>query len=227
MVLPALFVCAHLGAAVPTAWADQVRADHRLPLPVTAAELMPLEARRGVYLVTEGPEKGKQVPFTFEQHGDRWVLTKRDVAQHELHRDQRGNLLIDRETDLREDRQIEYRSPVMLLPATVDSHTSLTGTTRVTVRNTRAGSIRYRGVCSWQLHFLGVGSIETPAGVFSSYHLRATREIRLTLAQISMTVDFEYARGQGMIATAVDQVIHSLGLFTNRDIWRLEQLSRT
>ena len=38
-----------------------------------------------------------------------------------------------------------------------------------------------------------------------------------------MTIDFEYVRGQGMIATGVDQVIRSLGLFTNRDAWRLER----
>lgn len=185
---------------------------------------MPLEPRRGVYLVTEGPEKGKRVPFTFEQRGDRWVLTKHELAQHELHRDQRGNLLIDQETDLREDRQIEYLSPIILLPATVDSNTSLTGKTRVIVRNTRSRSVKYRGVCTWQLHFLGVGSVETPAGVVPVYRLRATREIRLTLAQISMTIDFEYERGKGMIATGVDQISRSLGLFTNRDTWRLEQL---
>ena len=185
---------------------------------------MPLEARHGVYLVKEGPEKGQQVPWTFEQHGDRWILTKHELAQHELHRDQRGNLLIDQETDLREERQIEYASPVMLLPATVDSSTSLTGTTRVIVRNTRSRSVNYRGVCHWELKFVGVSHVETPAGTLPAYRLRARREIQLPLAQISMTIDFEYVRGQGMIATGVDQVIRSLGLFTNREIWRLEQL---
>jgi len=184
---------------------------------------MPLEVRRGVYLVTEGAQKGKQVPFTFEPHGDRWVLTKHGLAQHELHRDQKGNLLIDRETDLREERQIEYLSPVMLLPATVDSHTSLTGKTRVIVRNTRTRSVNYRGVCHWELKFIGVRLVETPTGTFPAYRLRARREIQLPLAQISMTIDFEYGHGKGMIATGIDQMIRSLGLFTNRDIWRLEQ----
>ena len=225
MVLLAVPSCTQLNAAVPTATADQARADLRSPLPVTAEELMPLvEAHRGIYLVTEGAQKGQQVPFTFEQHGDRWVLTKHGLVQHELHRDQRGNLLIDRETDLREDRQIEYVSPVILLPAMVDSHTSLTGTTRVTVRNTRTRSSNYRGVCNWRLDFMGVGPVETPAGTFLAYRLRARREINLPLAQISLIIDFEYVRGKGMITTGVDQVIHSLGLFTHRDIWRLEQL---
>jgi hypothetical protein len=132
--------------------------------------------------------------------------------------------VIDWETDLREDRQIEYASPVMLLPATVDSNTSLTGTTRMTVRNTRSRSVNYRGVCHWELKFVGVGSVETPAGPVPTYRLRARHEILLPLAKMSMTIDFEYVRGQGMIATGVDQVIRSLGLFTSREIWRLEQL---
>ena len=207
-----------------TTGTDRAHADRRIPLPVTAEELMPLEARQGVYLVTKGPVKGTQVPFTFEPHGDRWVLTKQELARHELHRDRQGNLLVDREIDLREDRQIDYVSPVMLLPATVDSSTSLTGKTRVIVTNTRTRSVKYRGICTWQLDFIGDGPVETPGGAFPVYRLRARREINLSLAQISMTIDFEYARGKGMIATGVDQIIHSLGLFTERDIRRLEQL---
>ncbi len=211
-------------AAAPTTWADQAHADLRTLLPVTAEELMPLEARRGVYLVTEGVEKGIQVPFTLEPHGEKWILTQHGLARHELHRDHQGNLLIDREADLRQDRHIDYVSPVMLLPATVDRTTALTGKTRVIVRNTRTRSVKYRGICTWQLDFIGVGPIETPGGTVPVYRLRAKREIRLPLAQISMTIDFEYVRGTGMVATGVDQVVHALGLFTDRESWRLEQL---
>ncbi len=221
--LLAVSFCAYLNAVTPTAWADQAQADLQAPLPITAEELMPLKPSRGVYLVAEGPETGKEVPFTFEQHGDQWVLTKDGMARHELHRDRQGNLLIDRETDLREGRQIEYNPPIMLLPATVDSHTSLTGTTRVIVSNIRGRSVKYRGSCHWQLDFIGVGPVETPDGTVQAYRLRAKREIRLSLAQISMTIDFEYVRGTGMVATGIDQVIDSLGLFTERDRWRLEQ----
>lgn len=49
-------------------WIQQTP-DIQAPLPVTAEELLPLGARRGVCLVTEGSEKGKQAPFTFEPHG--------------------------------------------------------------------------------------------------------------------------------------------------------------
>ena len=222
--LLALSVCAQWCATVPTVRADQARENPQDPLPVTAEELMPLEARHGVYLVTEGPIQGSHVPFTFEPHGDRWVLAKQDVARHELHRDRQGNLVIDREIDLREDRQIDYASPVMLVPATVDRATSLTGKTRVTVRSLRTPSVTHRGVCVWGLDFVGVSPVETSAVARPVYRLRATREIRLPLAQISMTIDFEYVRGTGMVATGVDQVIRALGLFTDRDRWRLEQV---
>ena len=210
--------------AVLSAGEDTASTDLQAPLPVTAEELMPLEARHGVYLVTEGPIQGSHVPFTFEPHGDRWVLTKQDVARHELHRDRQGNLVIDRETDLREDRQIEYASPVMLVPATVDRVTLLTGRTRVTVKSLRTPSVTHRGVCVWRLEFVGVSPVDTPMGTRPVYRLRATREIRLPLAQMSMTIDFEYVRGTGMVTTGVDQVVRALGLFTDRDRWRLEQL---
>ena len=224
MALLVVSASALANAEVPTVGTDQTQADLRTPLPVTGEELMPLEARRGVYLVTEGADKGLQVPFTLEQHGEKWILTKQGLARHELHRDRQGNLLIDRETDLRQDRHIEYVSPVMLLPATVNRKTSLTGKTRVIVGNLRTRFVKYRGLCTWQLDFIGVGPIETPGGTVPVYRLRAKREIRLPLAQISMTIDFEYVRGTGMVATGVDQVVHSLGLFTDREVWRLEQL---
>ena len=224
MRLLALSVCAHLSLAVPMASPDQAHENPNDPLPVTAEELMPLEVRHGVYLVTEGPIRGSRVPFTFEPHGDHWVLTKQDVAQHELHRDRQGNLVIDREIDLREDRQIDYASPITLVPSTVDRATLLTGKTRVTVRSLRTPSVTHRGVCVWRLEFVGVSPVGTPDGVRPVYRLHATREIRLPLAQISMAIDFEYVRGTGMVATGVDQAIRALGLFTDRDRWRLEQL---
>lgn len=223
MVLLTAFVCSPLDAAIQAPGSESAQAGVQAELPITAEELMPLELRRGVYLVTAGPETGKEVPFTFEPRGDHWLLTKEGLARHELHRDREGNLLIDRETDLREDRQIEYAAPILLLPSTVDRATSVAGTTRVTVGNTRARSVTYRGVCRWELRFIGVRSVDTPAGRVPVYRLRATREIRIPLAQISMTIDFEYGRGRGMVATGIKQIIRSLGLFTDRDVWRLEQ----
>lgn len=215
---------AQLHADAPASGAEPAQADLQTPRSLTAEELMPLEPRRGVYLVTEGAEKGIQVPFILEPHGDQWILTKQGLARHELHRDHQGNLLIDRETDLRQDRQIDYVSPVMFLPATVNRKASLTGKTRVIVSNLRTRSVKYRGICTWQLDFIGVGPIETPSGTVPVYRLRAKREIRLPLAQISMKIDFEYIRGTGLVATGVDQVVHALGLFTDREVWRLEQL---
>ncbi len=183
---------------------------------------MPLESRHGVYLVTEGPKKGTRVSFTFEPHGGGWVLIKDGLARHELHCDEQGNLLIDRETDLRKEQQIEYASPVMLLPARVDSQTSLKGTTRVVVTSTRS-SVKYHGVCTWWLDFIGLSHVDTPVGIRVTYRLRARHEIHLPLAQISMRIGFEYARGEGMITTGVEEVIRPFGLFTVRDIWRLER----
>ena len=224
MGLLILFAGARANAEGPMTGADQGQADLRILLPVTGEALMPLEARHGMYLVTEGADKGLQVPFTFEPHGDHWILTKHGLAQHELHRDHQGNLFIDRETDLRQDRQIDYASPVILLPGMIDRHLSLTGNTRVIVRSTRPPFITYRGTCTWELTFIGVGPIKTPAGTLLTYQLRAKREIRLPLAQISMTIDFAYVRGKGMVATGVDQIIRSLNLFTYREGWRLEQI---
>ena len=194
------------------------------PLPIKAGQLMPMEPGRGVYLVKEGFDRGKQVPFTLEWRGDRWLLTKEGLTWHELKRDDQDNILILREADLRDKHQIEYDPPVVLLPAVVDNDTSMAGKTHVTIQNTQTGAVTHRGDCEWHLEFIGTQPLETPAGTLLSYRFHATRRIRLTLAETTVTVDFDYAPGKGMIATGFKQVVRFMGLFSKQTTWRLEQL---
>ena len=193
------------------------------PLPVSAEELLPLKSTHGVYLVKEGPEKGREVPFSLEQLGNRWILTKEGLTRHELQRDAHGNILILKETNLLENRQVEYNPPIVLLPAVVNGNTSLAGKTRVTIKNAKTGAVTYRGECTWQLIFAGIESTETSSGTFSTYHFQVKHQIALPLAHASLTIDFGYAIGKGIVVTAVDQVTRVFGLFSNRITWRLEQ----
>lgn len=192
-------------------------------LPVKAEQLMPLESSESVYLAKEGPDKGKKVPVTLERRDDRWVLTQKGLMWHELQRDTQGNILILREADLRHNRQIEYNPPIILLPSQVDSNTSLTGKTQITIKSVRTGSVIDRGDCEWRLDFVGIQSVETLVGTFPAYHLKATRHIRLALVKTLVTVDFDYAFGKGIIATGIEQVDRFFSLFRSRTAWRLEQ----
>ncbi len=203
--------------------AAEERFDARERLPISADELLPLKTARGVYLVKEGPETGREIPFSLEQTGSRWLLTKEGLTWHELQRDAHGNILILRETDLLENRQVEYSPPIVLLPAVVHDNTSLTGKTRITIKNAQTGTVTYRGECIWNLTFAGIESSETPLGTFMTYHFQVKHQIALPLAHASLTIDFGYAIGKGMVVTAVDQVTRAFGLFSNRTTWRLEQ----
>ena len=217
-----LFTLTLLQASIRVTSAVPARSE--APLPVKAEQLMPMEPRQGIYLVTEGPDKGKQVPFTLEQRGDSWILTKEGLTWHELKRDDRGNILILRESDLRDQRQVDYDPPIVLLPFVVDENVSTMGKTHVTIRNTQTGSVMHRGDCKWQLNFIGLQPREIPAGTFLTYHLQATRQIRLALTETTVTIDFDYVLGKGMVATGFKQVIRFMGLSINRTTWRLEQL---
>ncbi len=205
----------------------QAIAEHAVrqaPLPVKADQLMPLKYTEGIYLVKEGPEKGRLIPFTLEQRADRWILTKRGLTWHELRRDDQGNILILREADLLKNKEVEYNPPVVLLPAVVDSNTSVSGKSRVTIKNAKSGSVTYRGDCEWHLTFLGIESLEAADETVPIYHLQMTHRIHLPLDRTSATIDFGYALGKGMVATAVEQTNRLFGIFKDRTIWRLEQI---
>jgi len=221
--LLAVSVFALLQADVRCAQAVQKRAAFWMPLPVRAEELLPLKRSGGVYIVKEGPEEGRKVPFTLERHGDRWFLTKRGLTSHELCRDEHGNILILRETDLLEARQVEYSPPVILLPAVVNGSTSVSGKTRITIRNARTGAVTHRGTSKWQLVFAGIHALETSEGLVPIYFLQLNQQVTLPLVQASLRIDFGYAIGKGMVVTSIEQADRVLGLFSNRTTWRLEQ----
>jgi len=193
-------------------------------LPVKGEELMPLEFRKGVYRTVIGDGKKDLVPFSLEQKGRQWILTKEGMSQHELSRDRDGNILIDGEINLRDSLEIRYDPPIVLLPAVVERDTLLTGTTRVAVQNVQKQTVRYRGTCDWELTFMGTHMVDMPAGTLPSYHFHAKRKIRFSLANIIMSVDFEYVRGEGMIATEMEQMRRLLGLFSEKEAWRLERV---
>ncbi len=86
-----------------------------------------------------------------------------------------------------------------------------------------SGTITHRGECEWNLTFAGIESSETPLGTFMTYHFQVKHQIALPLAHVSLTIDFGYALGKGMVVTAVDQVTQAFGLFSSRATWRLEQ----
>jgi len=221
--LLAVSVFALLQADVRCAQAVQKQAAFRMPLPVRAEGLLPLKRSGGVYRVKEGPEEGREVPFTLEGRGDRWLLTKKGLTSHELYKDEHGNILILRETDFLENRQVEYDPPVILLPAVVNGSTSVSGKTRITIRNARTGAVTHRGTDQWQLVFAGIHTLETSKGLVSVYFLQLNHQVTLPLVQASLRIDFGYTLGKGMVVTSVEQADRVLGLFSNRTTWRLEQ----
>ncbi|PIQ82283.1 MAG: hypothetical protein COV76_04485 [Candidatus Omnitrophica bacterium CG11_big_fil_rev_8_21_14_0_20_64_10] len=197
-----------------------------LSLPISADRLMPLKTRRGVYQVAEGADTGRRIPYALELTSTGWALTKTGFARHEIRRGHHGEISILRETDLRENRQIRYDTPVLLLPAALAAGFSAGGKTGVTVGNPEPGSKTHRGVCDWRLDFLGGRDITTPAGRFRIYRLRSMRRIRIALAEILLTVDFDYAPDDGMVATHIHRIIRIAGLFEQKEDWRMEEAPR-
>ena len=221
LLVLATCMSASLGLSAGAAEPDRPP-QQRVP-PVAAIQLLPQENRTGTYLVTQGPDTNAPIPFSYTQHDTRWILTKEGLTQHELEYDASGNVLILREVNFRTGQEIEYDPPVVLLPAMVDGETSLTGRSRVVVRNRETGSATHRGSCTWHVMFAGIDNFASPSGAIAVYTMRLTREVRLSIARMSLIVDFGYVLGEGIVATSSSQVIRVLGLLTDREAWSLER----
>lgn len=189
---------------------------------ISATQLMPLEARSGVYLMTSGKHKGEKVPFTIESQDERWVETMQEWDSHVMQLDEDGNIVIPDESDLKEGLNIEYSRPVVLLPATIGPDTRVSGKTAVTIRDLDDGRVTNEGKCTWSVRFVDRRTVNTPAGEFQTYRLHMVRKISLSLVTIVMDLDFDYAPGKGEVAVDIHQTKHFIGLFTDRDAWSYE-----
>ena len=194
---------------------------------LTARDLMPLEARRGVFRVRDRrAEKERRVPFVMRRTKSRWVLTKKDWARHTFVTDEGGAIRIARESDFREGLVIGYADPVMLLPARPDGAVERSGETRVTLRYLESGRIKDRGTCRWRLRSLEPRRIETALGAFETHRFALEREIDLGITHVNIEVVFAYAPGVGQVHAEVTRKAEALWLFGDEAAWTAELVER-
>jgi DUF3108-like len=182
----------------------------------TAAELFPLRAWSGEYVVSSPPEaEPAPAPFQLEPaEGGRWRW--QFPGDHEVHltKDADGSLLIAADVDFTQAAHVDYDPPLRRLPATLKPGEAYEGESKMVVKHTANGAVRDQGTCAYKVELIESRAVDTPAGRFDAAIVRMTRSIKLNLAQVEVTIVTAYAPGVGVVAEYVDRNTKALGLFT-------------
>ncbi len=174
------------------------------------AKLFPLKPRQGVYRITQGADKGKDVPFTLEKvDDDQWKLTYKDQQVTYFKTSDKG-LLITREDDFGENVQVTYEPAINCLPVGLSKDKPFEGKTQMTVRKP-SGETRDSGTCQYTVTFEGVQRVKTPAGASEARIIRNVRKLDLSLANVTVDIFSAYAVPQGEVIERVEQKTQALG----------------
>lgn len=182
--------------------------------PIAGLKLNPLKARSGAVTYVEGDRKGKTAATTLAQgEGVTWKDVTQDIHTMVM-KDDGGKLVMLSEEDVAENVAITYEPPFVLLPEKVAMGEKVTGETLMTVNHLKTGSKRDSGPCRYVVELLGMQTIQTPAGTFEAYVFKTTREIDLSLANVTVTIHTAHVPEVGIVMTRVEQKTKAIGIFT-------------
>lgn len=170
------------------------------PLPST--QLLPLEADRAEFLITDGDGEGRRVPLTLRRaedgRGD-WVMDFEGYNRLHLRQAEDGGIEITR-VDLPERGQaIVYEQPVPLLPARVEPNGGREFRTPAGIVDLDSGEITRQGTAVHSVSPLGRTRFSLPAGTLSGYLLTMNQTVTLDNAELRITIEAGFAPGNGLV----------------------------
>jgi hypothetical protein len=193
---------------------------------VETAPLLAFEEGERRFVATLGSQKGQTLVSTLKHDGDgRWRYDLEGSRTVYLRQDDTGTY-VEREIDMTEKVEVTYEPALQMLPAQLTRGEPVSNTVRMTVRNLADGKVRDQGTCELTCEFVGVETVQTPAGDFEAHIVHATRRIDLALAKVLVEVEESYAVGVGTVVETIRRDTKALGLFSiksEEEVRRLEK----
>ncbi len=187
---------------------------HTHPKSTTTGVLatFPTHARTAAFDVTVNRRAAKSLKSQFEATNDHaWRFTLAGVREIHFQRIN-GVICVQRDVDHTERVTVDYDPPLRFLSASLQQDAPIEGTSKMTVRNLGAESIRDQGTCQYKVEWKGQKQIETKLGMLDVQHVRMTRKIKLNLAEVDITIDQLRHEKVGLVRGYTVRHTRALGL---------------
>jgi hypothetical protein len=182
--------------------------------PVRTAPLLAFRQEPRRFVVTLGPRKGQILASTLtEAGGGRWRFDLENTRTVYLQQTDSGTY-VEREIDVEEQVEVLYEPALQMVPDTLTPGRPQSNEVTMIVRNLADGRERDRGSCSLTCEYVGTRAVDTPAGEFEAHVVRATRNIDLKLAKVTVEIETAYVMNEGTFVELIHRDTKALGLFS-------------
>jgi hypothetical protein len=187
--------------------------DHEIAL----TELVPLNAWRKRFKITEGKDRGKVVPLimgSVPASDARRRLTFGDYASILMVSDSQGGLAMERLDLIKSRNHIIYNPPLPILPRDIASSGAIEHRAKFKMYDSQTGRLKRAGSATHQLKQISHSRFQTPAGVIDGYNIAVDHRMDMPLAKLHITLGLGCSLDNGPVYGAGEYTVTKLGIFT-------------
>jgi hypothetical protein len=185
------------------------------PYGVTVRELIPLANWQKQFKITDGKDRGRLVPLTF-QNGTRegWSLSFGDYAGVHLRNDATGALMLER-LDLFKSRSfVVYEPALPILARDIGSGIAILRQANFKMYDRDTGKLKRTGQASHLVKRVSRSQFETPAGLIDGYYIEIEHRMDMQFAQLNMSLGLGCRLDEGPVYGSGRYTLRKLGIFS-------------
>ena len=194
---------------------------------LNATSLLGKMPQQVTFVVTDGKYTNEQWQFTSHSQKENQIVQEfKDQHRTRIQiNDDKSAALIE-ENDFSQNAKVLYDPPIIVIPNDLSIKTHEPTTHQMTVMSIDGKSKRDQGTCTVELQIMGMQKITTPDGQYNAMLIKESRQLKLGLAQGSVTIYNAYAPKVGLIGHRVETNLVTLGFIPLNNTLELKRPPR-
>ncbi|MBL4701104.1 MAG: hypothetical protein JKX85_07585 [Phycisphaeraceae bacterium] len=193
--------------------------------PVTVKALLGPLVNNQPFNVTRGLLAGKQWKM-FHVQGesvDEHIVRFEDQGLSHLKVNRDQSVVVLAEEDYVHWAKVVYDPPIMVIPADLVHHQPQVMTSKMTVYSLRTKAQRDKGTCTVRVEVLGKQRLHLSGRVYHAIVIKTTRELKLGLAQGTVTIYDYYAPSVGLVAYRIERKLITMGFIPMNSVIEVQR----
>ena len=184
---------------------------------VTLKELIPLATWNKQFKITDGKDRGKIVPLTFDRDGvreERWKLVFGDYAGIVMQNESGRGLVMERLDLFKSGSYVVYQPALPILTLDLASGGGGRHIADFKMFDVASGKLKRTGRVTHLVKKVSPARFDTPAGLIEGYFIEIDHRMDMPYAQLQMTLGLGCRLDEGPVFGSGQYTITKLGVFT-------------
>jgi len=180
-------------------------------------ELIPLTTWNKQFKITDGKDRGRTVPLTFQRDAateERWNLVFGDYAKIRIRSDAGHGLAMERLDLLKSRSYILYEPALPILTADITSGGAVRREASFKMFDIETGKLKRTGRVTHLVKQVSPSRFDTPAGLIDGYYIEIDHRMDMQYAQLNMKLGLGCRLDDGPVFGTGNYTLTKLGIFT-------------